>query len=150
MVEIKSPMLSEEAKTWLTELRQQIWKRVRDPGSGRYWSRNERSLTENEWERLKTLIHDLELPCELHSGQFHPYLHLYWNTDVPQITPEVIIWIEGPQLPCSTDKIEYHKRYDLELQELTDIACTPRNREILEWYGLELPEEVHYYGKSAA
>lgn len=135
--------LSDENERWLKGLWDEIWEKVdahtRDNFSGRSYHTEKRKLTSEEWDRLKGLILDHELPCMPDSGTwgFGFSLNVFGHSDSPNVKPDLLVSVTGNHLPFLNHPS--HKDWDRIWATFEPFTHSPRNRELLMLYGFGEP-----------
>jgi len=143
--------LSPRKLAWLKRLSDEIWQEheseFRANLSGHVTRGNyrteKRKLTNDEFKRLKKLIRAHELPCLPGGGTFGFGFSLtVCAHSVPGIEPDVLIRITGAHLPgIEAGQNNWGKIWDA----FEPFTHSPRNRELLDFYGFEAPRERGYY-----
>ena len=130
----------------LTELHNLLWTETRDTFRT-FWSTNV-ALTEDEWESVKALVVDQGFPVTIGGG--NPGLGglslvILTAPPIPQASPELLCRIKDDQLP-DVPRRSPGGRERVAMELLKPLVDTPRNRELLQWYGLSLPnfDPSHY------
>ena len=150
----KARALSPEDLSWLKRLNVSIWEiheseaRANLSGHISYgtFSTEKRQLTDEEFKRLKKLIRKHELPCLPGSGTFGFgfSLTVYNHSPDCRIKPEPVIMITGKHLRQIKPGAKHWGKIWATFEPFTH---SPRNREILMWYGLPQPlsrKELEY------
>ncbi|MDO8492646.1 MAG: hypothetical protein Q7S34_03345 [bacterium] len=107
-----------------------------------------RSLTKNEWEEIKKLIKEFDLPCLLQSTAYSFALAIHEHHDLQVELPRCVLWIEYSQLPISRDAKNELVSQESVIEQLVEIVYTPRNKEVIAWYGfpsLKKQPELYAY-----
>ncbi|MFA4954764.1 MAG: hypothetical protein WC641_05620 [Patescibacteria group bacterium] len=146
MTQPKSHVLSPEDAVWLERLESEIWKKhIDDPHnpSETTWYDETRKLTPEEFERLKMLILEYELPCEPGGGTFGFGFSLYVFNHPPSsgMKPQGLIRITGGHLEIEPGHKNWGKIWDT-FEPFTHSA---RNKELLAAYGMEAPRGRKHY-----
>lgn len=146
------PELSPKDLAWLEKLGAAIWQThesaVRANLSG-HLMRNDyrtekRSLTRQEFRRLTRLIRAHELPCLPGSGTFGFgfSLTVCGHSASPGVKPDALITITGKHLPAA---LSGGNGWDGIWSAFEPFTHSPRNCEILAFYGFDPPRERGYY-----
>jgi hypothetical protein len=143
--------LSTDELAWIRRLSDEIWDEhedeIRANLSGhvtrRKYRTEKRKLADGEFKRLKKLIRAHELPCLPGGGTFGFGFSLtVCAHSVPGIEPDALIRITGEHLPgIEAGQQNWSKIWDT----FEPFTHSPRNRELLAFYGLEAPRERGYY-----
>lgn len=135
----KARPLSTEDRQWMENLQKEIWRKTSNRGLTHVFEK--RKITSFEQEKLFTLIHEYELPCEMFSGVYdsvgikvsdHPY--------IPGLEPDFIISVTAGPGSCH---IEFPGEKARKL--FAKFTHAGRNIELLEFYHLEKPRELASY-----
>jgi hypothetical protein len=147
-----SRVLSPKDLAWLKKLDAEIWQvhdsTVRANLSGHLMRKSyrteNRKLIRQEFKRLERLIRTHELPCLPGSGVFGFgfSLTVCSHSESPGVKPEALIVLTGKHLPsCLFGEADWNTTWAAFLP----FTHSPRNRELLAFYGFDPPREREYY-----
>lgn len=145
--------LSTEDQGWLKRLSTEIWQehedRMRANLSGHTWTQKsyteKRKLTVDEWERVKRLIRAHELPCLPDGGTFGFGFSLtVCAHSIPGVKPETLVRITGEHLP-GMENSGHRANWGQIWETFEPFTHSPRNRELLAFYGFEEPRNREHY-----
>lgn len=144
--------LSTKNLAWLKKLAAEIWEEHTDVNyanlSGRKFETKryseKRRLAPDEWTKLQQLIRRHELPCLPGGGTFGFgfSLTVCGHSPLPEAKPDTLIVVTGQHLP---DILPGHQHWGEIWAAFEPFTHSPRNRELLEFYGFEAPRERGYY-----
>lgn len=103
-----------------------------------------RPLTDEEWQKAQELIHEFELPCVLRLTGYGFDLVIYPHAEIKGQKPYEILSVDDSNFPFSSAKKGWDGQEET-LQILSAITHTPRNTELLSWYGFEPLRELDHY-----
>lgn len=135
----------EEAIAQIKGIDQQIRKYVDKPhGGGSPFWREVRHLSQEEWETIQRIVTEYELPCSLRHTAYGFDFLVYSHGMVEGENPQCILGIDNGQFPFKSA----HKGFagqEETLEVLSVLTHTPRNAELLRWYGFRALESAESY-----
>ena len=144
--------LKESDSQWFAKLNSSFWNIHIDYGNDHIRREYNRAsgtrLKPMEWRGLVVLINKYELPCSFvnNPSNFYRYKFIiYDHSPFMSITPEILLEIVPQHLMDMAEgyKINREKRL---LKEITrDIVQRKRNTELLNFYGLPVPEDKDFW-----
>jgi hypothetical protein len=137
--------LKDEDRKWLKELRVAIWRPTTPDRFGftHYFPNEKRPLLQEELDKLVLLVKGQVLPCVMRSGAYGDLsITVYDHSDQPDITPDSFFSLHEDHLNFKDKTFEGHDKRFAEMSKLTH---TGRNRQICEFYKLDLPQKASYY-----
>lgn len=127
--------LTDEERAWLAELEKTIWRGERP--------RNEtRALTVGEIDRLTRCIERCELPCSYGHEPYGFFLEVRDHSPIPEVEPVRLLCVSPRHIPNP----EYHgfagqgKAFTF----FKRFTHTDRNKELLDFYGIEQDDDPLY------
>jgi len=111
--------------------------------NGRDWTKS-RPLTEAEWEEVKDSIEKFHFPCSLHCTAYGFVFVVHNHEPIQDAHPDPLLCVEHGEFPFQSSK----KGFDGQLETLgtlSSITHSPRNTEVLAWYGFDPLHELSSY-----
>lgn len=135
--------LSDEDRRWLSDVRMRTCDAVAVVHPHRQTTRIAvYQFTEEEWCRIQRIITEYELPCAMYAGPYGFGVLVYDHAPVQGVTPPVAYSFEYWQ-PFGFDRGALFQPEAA--RRLSAITHTPRNAELLAWYGMPPLREPEYY-----
>ena len=134
--------LPADTKARIQKLDSEVHRVIRD--GGRTSHHSNRPLTEGEWEEVLDYIRRYELPCILQPDAYGFALWIHEHDMLPGEIPKYLLRIENGQFPFPSAKLGFAGQEET-VRKVAEITHTPRNKEILAWYGFRPLERPEYY-----
>lgn len=130
-----------EAAEWLRGLDGEVRRIIRDRTTS---SHPKRDLTSEEWARVQELIKEFELPCYFFPLAYGFSLVIFSHGEVQGENPPFLLEIQDSQFPIPSAKKGFAGQEET-LELLSSITHTPRNAELLKWYGFRPLDAAERY-----
>lgn len=131
-----------EAYGWLEQLDKEVRKVIK--GSRFTSSHPERNLMTEEWERVQQLIKEYELPCYLGPEPYGFSFVVFPHKEIKGQIPPFLVAIQDSQFPIPSATKGFDGQEET-LRILSEFTHSPRNTELLEWYGFDPLDRAESY-----
>lgn len=138
--------MTEATQAFFQQLQDQLWK-SHAPAGPRAVGYNEvvRKLTDEEWDRVKAVIVEENILCQMGNADFgfNLAMYLFKCPLYPGPSPEWVLKVAAQHLPWWGQEKDSH--WNRSWEEFKQFTHSDKNTKILKFFGMEAPQPKTHY-----